>query len=324
MSRVRARSPILFLVIACALWGGATVLSKHLLASVPPVELLALQLAASTIALWLIVAAVPSRAFDQRALVPLILHGLLNPGLSYTLSLFGLAEIPAGVATLLWAAEPIMILGLAGIVLGEPVTVRLLALMAIGAFGVLLVAGAFGSSEMEISFGGILLMLGAVLCCAAYTVFSRRVAASTDPLLTVSIQQTAGLVWALCLLPLEVRFSAFPISVSLSTIATAALSGLLYYAAAYWLYLAALKSVPAAVAGSFFNMIPVVGVALAFVFLGESLTPIQITGALVIMASMILLVRWTAPQEIAPADQTNRPDGRSHASFPKVKADRGS
>ena len=58
--------------------------------------------------------------------------------------------------------------------------------------------------------------------------------------------------------------------IGLPQLATAALSGLMYYAAAYWLYLAALRVVPAGVAGAYFNAIPVFGVGLAIVFLGEN------------------------------------------------------
>lgn len=298
----RISTPVIFLMIACALWGFATVLSKYLLASVPPITLLVLQLASSALVLWLIVAAGRARAFDRRALLPLILLGLLNPGISYTLSLFGLAHISASVATLLWAAEPIMILALAGVILDEPVNSRLIVVMLVGAFGVFLVSGLLETDQASmVNMMGIVLMLAAVFCCAIYTVFSRKVGANVDPLLTVSIQQTAGLVWAVSLLPFEAgsdivrHVTAIPSNV----IAIGILSGLLYYAAAYWLYLSALKSVPAAVAGSFFNLIPLFGIALAFLLLGERLTALQWSGAGAIVTSVFLLLRWNAQRENA-------------------------
>ena len=105
-------------------------------------------------------------------MLPLILLGLLNPGISYTLSLMGLARISASVSTLLWAAE-LMILGLAALFLREPVTPRLLAVMLAGMFGVSLVSDAWsGFQGNDNDSAGILLLLGAVLCCAFYTVLS--------------------------------------------------------------------------------------------------------------------------------------------------------
>jgi drug/metabolite transporter (DMT)-like permease len=165
-------SPAVLLVLACALWGGATVLSKALLASIPPVTLLLRQLAPSAAALWLALSLSRGRGRSPRLMLPLILLGLLNPGISYTLSLMGLARISASVSTLLWAAE-LMILGLAALFLREPVTPRLLAVMLAGMFGVSLVSDAWsGFQGNDNDSAGILLLLGAVLCCAFYTVLS--------------------------------------------------------------------------------------------------------------------------------------------------------
>ena len=65
----------------------------------------------------------------------------------------------------------------------------------------------------------------------------------------------------------------------------------MYYAAAYWLFLAALRFVPAGVAGAYFNAIPVFGVGLAMVFLGETLTAVQWAGVAAIMLSVTGLAR---------------------------------
>lgn len=288
--------PAVLLVVACALWGAATVLNKALLASISPVTLLVLQLAPSVLVLWTIVFISRARAARPSLLLPLILLGIVNPGISYTMSLMGLALISASVSTLLWAAEPLMILALAAVILREPVTWRLPAVMLVGALGVVLVAdvlGGIGSASGDPV--GVLLLLGAVLCCAFYTVFSRKLGEEVDPVYTVAVQQAAGLAWALALL-----FAGTPFGspgdlteISPDLIVAATVSGLLYYAAAYWLYIAALRTVPAAVAGSYFNVIPIFGVGLAFLFLGETLSPIQWAGAVAILISVFELVRLT-------------------------------
>jgi drug/metabolite transporter (DMT)-like permease len=114
-------------------------------------------------------------------------------------------------------------------------------------------------------------------------------------LFTVAVQQTAGFAWALTLLSANTPFGSVEdiYTTSSDLLGIAAVSGLLYYAAAYWLYLTALRSVPAAVAASYFNVIPVVGIGLAYVFLGETLTPIQWIGAGAILISVFNLVRFT-------------------------------
>ena len=75
-------------------------------------------------------------------------------------------------------------------------------------------------------------------------------------------------------------------------------SGLLYYAATYWLYLTALRFVPAGVAGAYFNVIPVFGVGFAVIFLRDRRIS-QWLGALLIGLSVIGLVRLT-PEHPAP------------------------
>jgi drug/metabolite transporter (DMT)-like permease len=289
-------SPAALLIVACAFWGAATVLNKALLASISPVILLVLQLASSALVLWIMVLSSGSRISRLSLLTPLVLLGIFNPGVSYTLNMIGLARIPASIATLLWAAEPLMILGLAALILREPVTWRLLLVMLVGALGVAVVAdvgGSIGTSGNDPA--GILLLLSAVLCCAFYTVFSRKLSESVDPLFTVAVQQTAGFAWALALLSANTRFGSIVDihAISSDLLAATVISGLLYYATAYWLYITALRSVPAAVAGSYFNLIPVFGIGLAYVFLGETLTLIQWVGAGAILISVFALVRLT-------------------------------
>ena len=294
MRSLERTPPSALLIVACAFWGAGTVLNKALLASLPPVTLLFLQLAPSALALW--TAALVTRVRLPRAslLAPIAILGLLNPGVEYTLSLMGLSRVSVSVTTLLWASEPLIILLLAAALLREPVSRRLMALMAVGAVGVVLVSDlAHGFRSTGVEPIGVLLLLSAVLCCALYTVFSRGLSGSADPLAIVAIQQAAGLAWAAALLSAGSGYRGWTDieNIAPSQLATAALAGLMYYAAAYWLYLAALRVVPAGVAGAYFNAIPVFGVGLAMVFLGETLTAAQWIGVAAIMVSVTGLGR---------------------------------
>ena len=65
-------------------------------------------------------------------------------------------------------------------------------------------------------------------------------------------------------------------------------------AAAFWIYLKALQTVPATTASIFLNLTPVFGVAGAYILLGERLTQSQWVGAAIILASVIALLMWKA------------------------------
>jgi drug/metabolite transporter (DMT)-like permease len=271
----RSIPPTVSLTLASALWGIATVISKAVLASVPPITFLVIQLAPSVCALWVLVLARGTRSATWRGLFPLALPGLLNPGLSYTLSMLGLTQTTASVATLLWAAEPALIVVAAWLLLRETITPRFLTTTAAAACGVLLVSGIVGGGNLvSASAHGAALILGGVLCCALYTVLSRKIASSINPLPAVAIQQTVGLLWVIAIWSVEPQCDAINSVAALSQreLLGGALSGLMYYAAAFWFYLNALRSVPATTASIFLNLAPVFGVASAYAFLGERLT----------------------------------------------------
>jgi drug/metabolite transporter (DMT)-like permease len=292
-------SPTVSFICASALWAIATVISKKLLTSVPPITLLVFQLVPSVLFLWLLTILKGGPRPSWRSLAPLALIGLLNPGLAYTLSMLGLTRTTASIATLLWASEPILIVALAWLLLREPVTRRLVTLTVTAACGVLLVSGFFSDDLGTTDAIGNALILTGVLCCGLYTVLSRKMATDVDPLLTVSLQQTAGLLWALAIWPWELRKypSDFVLGFSPAEIAGATASGIMYYAAAFWFYLRGLSCVRASVAGGFINLIPVFGIATAYVFLGERLTAPQWIGATAIVLAVFVLMMWGSGSE---------------------------
>lgn len=298
-------SPAFFLFTACSFWGVATVLNKALLATITPAILLFVQLLASVAILWPVCLILRKALPRGKALWIAVALGILNPGISYTFSLLGLERISASVSSLLWATEPFLILLLAWVVLKEPITARVFGVIALGFGGVAIVSGLFSNrSDGASDVVGMVYLFIAVLLCAIYTVYSRKIGDDVDALALVTVQQTAGLAWATVLALLvtdEPLLEAF-IQVPQSELFGAALSGLLYYAAAYWLYLSALGKVSAALAGGSFNVIPVVTIMVAFVFLGERLELVQALGAVLIVLSATGLFWLTRqPQRISPA-----------------------
>lgn len=288
--------PAVLLFAAAGFWGGATVLNKSLLVVIPPVPLLVVQLLASAVVLFAAVLWLRTPLPSGRGLWAAIALGVLNPGISYTFSLMGLERISASVSSLLWATEPFLILSLAWLILREPITPNILATIALGFVGVVCVSGLlFGPMGGQTDMLGIGLLFAAVLICAIYTVLSRKLGAGVDPLALVAIQQSAGLAWAAGLLAVTTGGDLGTVlsGVPVTEVCFAALSGLLYFAAAYWLYLSALGRVRAALAGGSFNIIPLVTIALAYGFLGERLSSLQAFGAVLILLSALALFRLT-------------------------------
>lgn len=129
-------------------------------------------------------------------------------------------------------------------------------------------------------------------------------------------QQAYALVLALGLIASigVLGVSIAPASLSVATVAAAVASGLLYYAAAYWFYLGALRNLPASRAVASFYLIPVVGVAGGVLWLGDHFDVRQWIGAVVVIAAVVLSSREPTDGEVegrvtATIGQPS-PDGR--------------
>ena len=140
------------------------------------------------------------------------------------------------------------------------------------------------------------------MCCAVYTVVTRRfIPDASETSQVVLTQQAYGLGAALVTLVVVIISGADPLPSSLSPIGlvSAITSGVLYFAGAYWLYLGALRRVTASAAAATFYLIPIVGVTAAALLLGERLAPIQWVGAAVVLLSVIAILA-RAPSGAAP------------------------
>lgn len=291
-----SRRSSLALILAAGSWGLGTVISKRAVEEIPPLSLLAIQLGASIGVLVVLDRLRPATAPTTAIPRGLGALGLLNPGLAYALSLLGLSSITASMSVLLWTAEPILILLLAAAVLGERVGGRIVALSAAAAAGMVLVVYEPGSGG---SVAGVALTLAGVACCAVYSVLARRWLGSDEAAVrVVVVQQAWALALALCALVVVAAAgqAIVPPGVSAVAWASALASGVIYYGAAYWSYLTALRELPASIAAASFYLIPVFGVGGAVALLGEGLAPAQWVGAgVVVVAVALILTRATRP-----------------------------
>jgi probable blue pigment (indigoidine) exporter len=287
------------LVAAAACWGLGTVVSKQLVDDVTPLTLLPVQLAASCGLLALITTVHRDRLAWTPPVRRLAALGVLNPGIAYALGLIGLTTITASLSVLLWALELVVILLLAALLLKEHISARLAILIAIAVTGALMVLYQPGASGEPI---GIILTLVSIGFCAVYTVLTRRMLLDDSSLTVVLAQQLAALGFAVVLATV-VELAGGPgwetSGLSTGNWVGAAASGFLYYGLGFTFYVAGLRQVPASYAGAFLPLIPVFGVAAAYL-LGERLDPRQLLGALIIVgATAAIALRQRAMTDLA-------------------------
>ena len=300
----RARTHSLCLVAAAACWGVAAVISKRAVDEIAPLTLLPIELAVSVAVLALGLAVTRQRVSWSPGLRRLASLGVLNPGLSYALSLAGLARITASVSVLLWAIEPLLILALAYLLLKERVSIPIVACAVAALLGVSLVVFKPGNDATAV---GVLLTVGGVGACAIYTVLASKYLDESSPLSVVFVQQLVAFVFSLALLLVSLVVSS-PISlthVSRTGWLSAIAAGVLYYAAAFWFYVTGLKGVPASHAGLFINLVPVFGLSAGYIALHERLLARQWIGAVLIVTAVVAIValQVRSPTPRTPSDR---------------------
>ncbi|MFZ4284834.1 DMT family transporter [Variovorax sp. HJSM1_2] len=198
-----------------------------------------------------------------------------------------MASIPAAVALLSWA------------MLGERITLRTWAAVACGAIGIGLLslskhgppAHAESAPQGLFSYGspmlGNLLVMASVLCEAIYAVVGKKLTGALGPKRISALINLWGLVLMTPMgfyLALSFDFSAPPAGVWLL---------LVFYALAasvwtVWLWMTGLRSVPAAQAGVFSVLLPISAALVGIVFLGESVTAMQLLAFAIALAGVVL------------------------------------
>jgi len=283
------------LFLAAAIWGGMYVVSKYVLDYIPPMTLLLMRLIIGAATLLLVMVAGRSPWVARRDLARMALLGLVGFGISLGAQFAGARLSSAGHGAVITSVTPGFILVFAAALLKERITWVKVAAVGIATAGVLVVAEQPGGFRLEArAFWGDLLLLVAGITWALYTVLG-RLAANRYPPVTVTTYATLfGILWVLPVIPVEVRGMAW------QPFPSAVWWGILYLgvvstALAFYLWNKGFTLLDASTGSLFFFAQPVVGAALGWLLLGESLTARFLLGTAVVIAGGVLATRQSTP-----------------------------
>lgn len=285
------RTGLLFGILAAAIWGGMYVVSKLVLAAVPPFTLLVLRLALGTasLALWIRVRRLPWPQLTGKQWVRLLGVGVLGYGFSLGLQFTGTHLSTAANGAVITAATPAFVYLFAWLLLREPIGRRQLVALALSTLGVLLIVDPF-QADLSQRWLGDLLLAGAAVTWALYSVLTRQATRQLDTLAFTLVAFIGGLVVAVPAAGLELRTS------NLAPMSTGVLAGVLYLgvistAVAAYLWNKAFALLPARMAALTFFAQPLVGAGLGIGLLGEVFTLQFAIGALLILLCLWLVSR---------------------------------
>lgn len=299
-SPLRAHAALIAMVI---IWGVNFSISKIALATVPPLAFNALRFPLASLLLLGVMAAqgrigLPARGEVTRVLVV----GLLGNVLYQICFIFGLDHTSAGNASLLLAGTPIVTALLSAALGHERVRARTWVGVSCTFIGIaLIVAGGVRAVDAHGSIAGDLLMLGASVTWAVYTVGSRPLVDRHGAIMVTAWTLWVGTIGIVIVgIPELLRLNWSTLQAP--TWGAIAYAGLLSIGLSYIFWYYGVGQLGNTRTSSYSNVTPVVALLAAWLWLNEVPRLLQVVGAAIIIGGVtVAQSRATArPVDVSP------------------------
>lgn len=256
--------------IAPAAWGTTYVVTTELLPAGSPLFAAAARALPAGLLALAVARTLPRGSWRWKAAV----LGTLNIGAFFALLFVAAERLPGGIAATLGATGPIMVAGLAVVVLGERLSAWRLGWGLVGVVGVGLVVLGPGAGLDPVGVGAGIAAAGSM---ALGVVLTKRWGRpdGVGPLALAGWQLTAG---GLVLIGPALLVEGVPSGVDGPAVAGYVWLGLVGGLLAYGLWFAGIRRLPVTAVALLGLLSPLVAASLGVVVVGESLTPVQLIG----------------------------------------------
>ncbi|WP_233189430.1 DMT family transporter [Geothermobacter hydrogeniphilus] len=284
-------STYLKLFAAAFFWGGTFVAGRFLAADVHPATSAFFRFLFASLLLVAATRRLEGRLpkLDRRQLLAVSSLGLTGI-FAYNLFFFnGLTEIGAGRAALIIALNPVAITLCSVLVYRESLPFSRLLGIPLSIFGAMLVITR-GNPELILQGGigrGELLIFGCVLSWTLYSVIGKTAMRGLSPLAAVCWSSLAGTL--LLLIPALLQGSfAEALGLAFSSWLSIGYLGLFGTVVSFLWYFQGIEAIGPSRAAVFINFVPVNGVLLATLLLGEALSPSLLVGGILVVTGACL------------------------------------
>lgn len=268
------------LIALSILWGGSFFFVGVAVKTMTPLTIVFIRLSGAAATLWIVMLLLKvSPPATVQAWLALLIMGVLNNVIPFSLIVWGQSHIEAGLASIFNAMTPLFTVLVAGMVLAdERISQRKVVGIVLGIAGAVVMVGADALSGMSADVLGQLAVMGAAVSYGFSTVFGRRF--KSMGLNSIAIAAGQVTMSALLLAPLALMVEkpwTQPLPGMDVWMALAALS-VFSTALAYILFFRILASAGATNVSLVTFLVPVSAILLGFVFLGERLEPTHFIG----------------------------------------------
>lgn len=278
MTTAQTLRTLLLTALAPAIWGSSYIVTTQVLPQVDPVTISLLRALPAGLLLLLYVRVLPKGRWIPKMFV----LGALNFSIFWSLLFFSAHRLPGGVAAVLGAAQPFIVIFAARGLLGAPIKPLSLIATCTGLFGIGLL---LLTPAAKLDALGIVAGFAGAASMALGIVLSRKWQPPVDTLTFTAWQLTAG---GLLLIPVALFAKVDLTALTGPNLAGIAYLGLIGAALTYLLWFQGISKLhPFAVSVLGF-LSPLTATALGWGILGEALGPLQITGMVIALGSVFL------------------------------------
>jgi drug/metabolite transporter (DMT)-like permease len=287
--RVRRIDSVLFAVLALS-WGSSYLFIKIGVGSLPPFMLIAGRLGIGALLLGIVLAiAREPLPRDRVTYGKLLIMAIVNIAIPFTLITFAERSIDSVLAVILNATVPLFTIVIAAAVLPEEaITVGRVAGLGVGFVGVVVLVGrGLGADIAGDGPWGELALLGSSFCYGLGNVYSRRAVPGLRPMVPAFFQVfLAFLITATMSLLLEQPWAVRPAPEAVFAVVWL---GILGSALAYLIYFRLLRAWGPTRLSTVAYLLPLVGIVLGVVILGEAIDARILLGTALILGGVALV-----------------------------------
>lgn len=276
------------LFIAIFIWSSSFLVAKVALTEFKPITLAAVRI---LIAFFALLPVALKRGFHFRYLFTktALVYGIFGYGGNLVFLGLGLVTCTANVSAIIHGLFPFFMVVLGYYVLNESVTMNKILSIILSVAGVFIASVGDLSQHSSTTVLGIVFVVISVLVWAYYSVYSKKTGEGMDAFVMSEVCFGAGF---LCVLP----FAVIELLVTGITVpGPDAVFSLLYLSVmsaglgtVLWNY--SLKRIDSTRAGIYFNLMPVIGLVLAY-FAHERIAFLQIAGSVLVLAGVLVCMR---------------------------------